>query len=603
MGNNHRGKSRWREARRRVLFKGVILAAFSIATTPVKAALNDPIDSAAQEQLRQLERERVLRGQQEPRPDERQLELAATPAVLDYPAQESPCFTISQIQLVGDAAHQFQFALADVTSGKHQAIGRCLGAQGLNVAMAHMQNAVIAKGFVTTRILAAPQDLSSGQLVLTVIPGRVRQVRLTEDSSTRARLWNAVPIRPGDILNLRDIEMGLENLKRIPTAEADIQIVPADGASSGGKPEAAQAETPAKPGESDIVIRYRQRFPFRVTLSADDAGFDTTGKYQGGITVSGDNLLTLNDLFYLNYNHDLGGGDAGKRGSKGHTAHYSLPYGYWLFGVTGSDYTYHQRVAGINQSYVYSGQTQNMEMRASRMVYRNAINKTIVSVGSFFKKSFNYIDDTEIEVQRRRTAGWTIGFNQSWYLGQTLLDYNLNYRRGTGAKQSLAAPEEPFGEGTSRLEALTADLSLNVPFSLQMPWGNQALRYSTNARAQYNYTPMTPQERFAIGNRYTVRGFDGERVISADRGWFIRNDLSALLGNSGQAVYIGLDYGEVGGQSSDILPGKQLAGAVVGLRGAYKGFSYDVFAGRPLKKPQRLETADNTAGFNVNWSF
>ena len=321
------------------------------------------------------------------------------------------------------------------------------------------------------------------------------------------------------------------------------------------------------------------------------------------MTVSGDNLLTLNDLFYLNYNHDLGGGDSGSRGSRGHTAHYSLPYGYWLFGITGSDYTYHQQVAGINQSYVYSGKTQNMEIRASNMVFRNAVNKTVVSVGTFFKKSFNYIDDTEIEVQRRRTACWTVGFNQSWYLGQSLLDYNLNYRRGTGAQNAMAAPEEAFDEGTSRLEALKADLSLNVPFRVTAPWGEQALRYSTNMRAQYNYTPMTPQERFAIGNRYTVRGFDGETVLSADRGWFIRNDLSAIVGSTGQAVYVGLDYGVVGGQSSDVLPGKQLAGMVLGMRGGYKGFSYDVFVGRPLKKPQRLDIADTTAGFNLNWSL
>jgi len=129
------------------------------------------------------------------------------------------------------------------------------------------------------------------------------------------------------------------------------------------------------------------------------------------------------------------------------------------------------------------------------------------------------------------------------------------------------------------------------------------LRYSTNMRAQYNYTPMTPQERFAIGNRYTVRGFDGETVLSADRGWFIRNDLSAIIGSTGQAVYVGLDYGEVGGQSSDVLPGKQLAGTVLGMRGGYKSFSYDVFLGKPLKKPQRLDTADTTAGFNLNWSL
>ena len=29
------------------------------------------------------------------------------------------------------------------------------------------------------------------------------------------------------------------------------------------------------------------------------------------------------------------------------------------------------------------------------------------------KKSHNYINDTEIEVQRRRTAGWEVGLNHT----------------------------------------------------------------------------------------------------------------------------------------------------------------------------------------------
>lgn len=252
-------------------------------------------------------------------------------------------------------------------------------------------------------------------------------------------------------------------------------------------------------------------------------------------------------MLYVNYNHDLGGGDHGKRGSKGHTVHYSLPFGYWLFGFTTSGYDYYQAVAGINQSYVYSGRSQNSEIKASRLVYRSAINKTHLFLRGFFKKSSNFIDDTEIEVQRRRTAGWELGFNQSWYLGQTLLDYQIAYQRGTGAMHALKAPEEAFNEGTSRMEIITADISVNLPLAIEMPWGTQTLRYAGNIRAQSNLTPLTPQERFAIGNRYTVRGFDGQLNLSADRGWFLRNDLSALLGSSGQALYVGLDYGAVGG--------------------------------------------------------
>ena len=548
------------------------------------------IDRSAQEQLQQQERERLLREKQESIPDVRLPDDATIPALITYPDNESPCFTISKISLIGEAANLFQFALSEVVQGGDTALGRCLGAQGINLAMSRVQNAIISKGYVTTRILAAPQDLSSGELQLTVIPGKVNQIRFAEGVTPRATKWNAVPIRKGDILNLRDIEQGLENLKRAPTAEADIQITPAE-------------DMNAKPGESDIVIDYRQRFPFRLTLSADDAGFDSTGKYQGGVTLSGDNLLMLNDLFYVNYNHDLGDGEHGKRGSDGHTMHYSLPIGYWLFGFTTSSYDYHQAVAGLNQSYIYSGHSQNSDIKVSRLVYRNAINKTYLSLRGFFRKSSNFIDDTEIEVQRRRTAGWELGFGQNWFLGQSLLDYQLAYRRGTGAMNAIKAPEEAFDEGTSRMEILTLDATFSLPFSVHAPWGRQGLQYIADIRAQSNFTPLTPQDRFAIGNRYTVRGFDGQLTLSADRGWFLRNDFSAWIGESEQAVYVGLDYGEVGGQSSDFLLGKQLAGSVIGMRGAYRNLSYDLFLGKALKKPRGFETASTAAGFNLNLSF
>ncbi|MGK9517704.1 ShlB/FhaC/HecB family hemolysin secretion/activation protein, partial [Salmonella enterica subsp. enterica] len=85
----------------------------------------------------------------------------------------------------------------------------------------------------------------------------------------------------------------------------------------------------AKPGESDVVIKWSQQFPARVSLSVDNSGSKSTGKYQGNVSLSLDNLLSLNDLFYASFNHDLGGGESGRHGSNGNTLHYSLPMGYW----------------------------------------------------------------------------------------------------------------------------------------------------------------------------------------------------------------------------------------------------------------------------------
>lgn len=563
-------------------FKHALLVSLLILAGPAAAADSVP----GQELLRQQERERAQREKLEPSPDVR-FELPGAQFDGDrLPEQETPCFAIHHIQLLGEAAPAFQWALSAANPADDPALGRCLGATGINLSMKRIQNAIVARGFVTTRVLAEPQDLNQGTLRLTLVPGRIRNIRFAEDSSSRARIWNAVPANSGDLLNLRDIEQALENFKRVPTAEADIQIVPAEGAD-------------AKPGESDVVIHWKQALPLRLSLSLDDSGSDSTGKYQGNVALSFDHLLTLNDLFYLSYNHDLGGGQSGERGSKGHTLHYSLPYGYWMLGITASEYDYHQSVAGASQTYRYSGHSRNNEVRLSRLLYRDGVRKTIAALGGWTRSSSNHIDDTEIEVQRRRMAGWAFDLSHREFVGTSTLDLGLGYRRGTGAHNSLKAPEEDFGEGTSRAAIITAHAQAHVPFEL----ARQRLRYTGSWRAQWNRTPLVPQDRFSIGGRYTVRGFDGENILSAERGWLIRNDLGLALGRSGQQLYLGLDYGEVGGSSSEWLLGKHLAGAVIGLRGGYKALSYDLFWGQALDKPDGFKTADSTTGFNLNLSF
>lgn len=571
------------------LFKAVAALSALVITTSCAFAQTNLSTESAQELIRQQERERALRQQQEQTPNVR-LEAPQKEEDARLPEKEAPCFDIKHIVLNGEAAQHFKWALtaADIASDgtADPASGRCLGTSGINLVMKRIQNALIKRGFVTTRILAQPQDLSTGTLTLTLFPGRVHQVRFSENSNPRATKWNAVPIQPGEILNLRDIEQGLENFKRVPTAEADIQITPAEGQD-------------VKPGDSDLVVAWKQDFPFRVSASVDDSGTKATGKYQGSVTVSYDHFMTLNDLFYVSLNHDLGGGQSGPRGTHGYTVHYSIPFGYWLLGFTSSSYNYHQEVAGTSQNYIYSGESQNNEVKLSRIVYRDAVRKTTLFVSGWQRTSRNYIDDTEIEVERRRMGGWDAGLTHREFIKDSILDLSVDYRRGTGAFDSMAAPEEAFGEGTSRSSIVNTGIQLNLPFSI----GKQRLRYTGSWRGQWARNALVPQDRFSIGGRYTVRGFDGENVLLGDSGWLVRNDLGLSLGESGQEIYLGIDYGSVNGPSSSLLLGTDLAGAVVGLRGAVKGVSYDLFMGAPLSKPQGFKTASSVFGFNLNWSF
>lgn len=538
---------------------------------------------------RQQERERVLREQFERTPDVRLQEpsIQVAPPVMETP--ETPCFVINDVEFSGKVLPAFTPILDDIRLAEPSLLGRCLGARGINALLAYAQNQLVARGYVTTRVLAAPQDLKTGILTLTVIPGRIRNVRGMSDDSVRERIQR-LPVAEGQLLNLRDIEQSLENFKRVPSADADIQIEPSNAPD-------------AQPGDSDLVIQYQQAFPIRATLSVDDSGSKYTGKYLGSATLSYDNPLGLNDLLYLSANHDLGGGAQGARGTRGSSAHYSIPFGYWLLSTNYSENDYFQSVAGINQVYRYSGRSTNQDIKVSYLFSRDAVQKSTVSMRAFLRTSNNFIDDTEIEVQRRRTAGWELGLAHRRFIGAATFDGALSYRHGTGAFDAIPAPEQAFGEGTSRMRVVNADLNLIIPFDVLAPWGAQRIRYIGNIRAQYNQTPLTPQDRFAIGNRYTVRGFDGEITLSSDRGWVSRNDIGFSLGSSSHELYLGLDYGEVGGQSAKYLPGSALAGAVVGLRGAFWKFSYDVFTGAPLKKPDHFPTSGQVAGFNLIMSI
>lgn len=259
----------------------------AVALAALPASAWAQVAAGDQELLRQQERERALREQQEAAPDAR-LQAAPQEAVGRLPVDESPCFPIQHIALQGDHAEHFQWALRAADQPDDPATGRCLGTAGVDIVMKRVQNAIIARGYVTTRILAAPQDLKTGTLTLTVVPGRVHAVHFAGDPDRHPALRNAMPARPGDLLNLRDVEQALENLQRVPTAAVDIQIVP------------PQDGTNAQPGDSDLMISWQQPRRVRVNLTLDDAGSASTGKLQAGATVSLDNLAGISDLFYVN---------------------------------------------------------------------------------------------------------------------------------------------------------------------------------------------------------------------------------------------------------------------------------------------------------------
>ena len=550
-----------------------ICAAFACLTLGQPLFAAEPDNQFIIQQQRQKALEQQLTP---PTPDVRLFGSDDRSSQLIFPS-ETPCFPIARVTLSGQEALPHWLPLQRIAN---QAQGKCLGGKGVNRLMSALQNRLVDHGWITTRVLAPAQDLRQGTLALRVVPGDIRHVTLTPESSNYIQLYSAFPAREGNLLDLRDIEQGLENLQRLPTVEASMEILPGN-----------------KPGESDILITRHQQKPWRVGLSLDDSGSNATGRYQAGITLSLDNPFSLSDLMYLSASHDLNGKDG--KGTTNYTAHYSVPFGYWLAGVTASDYDYYQTSPGLNGDYRYSGKSKNLDLQLSRVLHRSGSQKTTFSYHVSARESRNFIDDTEIDVQRRQTAAWKAGLQHRHYIGPATLDAGISYQRGTRWFGAQRAPEEYPGYATALSKILQINAGLDLPFAL----GSQNFRYTLQYLRQMSNTPLTPQDQFAIGNRWSVRGFDGELTLNASEGWYVRNDVAWRTPLSAQELYLGVDYGEVSGVGTEYLLGHHLAGGVVGLRGSALRVNYDLFAGTPLSKPDGFSSSHATFGFNLNWDW
>jgi len=147
------------------------------------------------------------------------------------------------------------------------------------------------------------------------------------------------------------------------------------------------------------------------------------------------------------------------------------------------------------------------------------------------------------------------------------------------------------------------DANLSIPFQL----ATQTLRYVTSVHGQFTNYTLNYIDDLTIGSRYTVRGFDGETMLAAERGFYWRNEFQLPINSTGQSLYAGIDYGHVFGPNAALLVGTQLAGAVIGIRGSAStkagALAYDLFAGTPIYKPSGFPTARVTLGFQVTAQF
>jgi hemolysin activation/secretion protein len=558
---------------------GLALYACTCCNAPAQAQ-ELPATLDRQEQLRQAEQVQRKQEQdrQAPFAGPREPAAAADMRSIALP-RETPCFPIQRIHLDGAGADGARFAWLWLYLRQYQ--GRCIGRDGIDLIRRRALDQLVAHGLVTTRIGVPQQALSSGHLRYELLPGRLRQVRV--DSPDGRAFWRgALPLRPGDLLDLRAIEQAVEQFKRVPSQDAKIDIAPG-----------------AQPGESDLVITLKHGRRWRNVLNADDSGVRATGRAQGSIDLAVDAPLGINDLLSIGYNHDLADRGA-ERGTRGNSLSYSVPWGWWTFALSLSSYRYHQRVDGYLQRFQSSGQSNSAQLDLQRVIHRNGSSKTSVGVVVARRQARSDLDGIEIGIQRRHTTSAEAYLSHRRYLGPMQLDVRLAHRRGTPWFDGQWSGYEPaVGFPSFRYGVTTLDISTGLPFKL----GSVPASWDSSLHAQTASQLLLGSEFISIGGRYSVRGFDGERTLGAERGVYWRNTLNLPVQRLGIVPYLGVDAGRIGGASASAQAGRSLVGAFVGLHGARGGLSWDGFAGRKVHAPRDFATAQPAYGVRLTYQF
>lgn len=574
---------------------------------PVNAQVAEPADAGVAAQTtseqgiqRQEERVRTLIDQLDTTKDVLRPEPHG-PVEIDLPAEKT-CFDIHTFELTSrDDAQRFQFLLDELEPFRN----RCIGVEGLNKIASKLDTRLIDGGFVTSKVSLPQQNLASGTLIINVHVGRVESINIqslgspNDDADSRldesgnpaesSVIWrNAFPLRSGDILNIRAIEQGVENMQRLPSQSVTTQLEPG-----------AQADT------SRVEIQYRAptlRQRLRGGLTLDNSGGRQLGRTQLSAYFSYDNPLGISDLLSASINSNAQRPDADHR-SQSYFLSYSLPYGYSLWTLTQTRNRFAQRVQGTTVQFLSTGESESTELRVAYIPFRTASSKLSVTGALSTRRASSFLDDVELIVQRRRLSYFEKGVSYKKLWRTATVEGEISMR--TGQSWFDAQPDLPdagTGGVTLRPELWLTNVNYAQPFALM----GKPFQFTSHLRGQLTDDSILAVDQLSIGGRHTVRGFDGEQSLIAEKGYLLRNELSTplritdLFSTSG---FFGIDVGRVWGPSDIRLIGNKLAGAALGARGQFKSLQFDLTVAAPISKPTQFPTREVNFYGSMTYAF
>jgi hemolysin activation/secretion protein len=476
------------------------------------------------------------------------------------------CFDIARVEI--DGANLLSAAEIGKVTAPYG--NRCVGLAEINAVLRDVTHLYIDRGYVTSRAYVPQQDIRKTRILrLLVVEGTLSDIYLNgKKAAGNASLASAFPGLIGRVVNIRDIEQGLDQMNRLQANDAKSAMLPGP-----------------KDGTSILNIENRPGRPWHVSLGNNNMGQESTGLSRSSASLGYDDLLGINDQWNFSYEHsgpDYPWENDGNGYGNSYSGSVSVPYGYSTVSLNGSWYQYESAVEGNFSTLETSGNSGQAGIGIDRVVMRDKDSITTVRSSLTYKQTNNFLLGNLIEVGSRRYTVGEIGISHSRRMFGGIWVFDASYDRGLGLFDAVKAGEPGAGDADPRFSKFNATITVTQPFQAI---GRQ-FELTSLVSGQYSPDNLLGAEQMSLGSYSNVRG-TRESVLFGNNGVFSHNEIvwRTKSNESGGAAakafgelrpYLGFDYGHVYAQKRFDMTGGDLAGWTAGIRAVGGTISADL---------------------------
>ncbi|NNH58699.1 ShlB/FhaC/HecB family hemolysin secretion/activation protein [Rhizobium laguerreae] len=476
------------------------------------------------------------------------------------------CFDINRVEIDGTtllSAHEIGKVTAPYGN-------RCVGLAEINAVLRDVTHLYIDHGYVTSRAYVPQQDIAKTRILrLLVVEGTLSDIYLNgRKVAGSGSLATAFPGLIGRVVNIRDIEQGLDQMNRLQANDAKSAMLPGP-----------------KDGTSILNIENRPGRPWHVGFGNNNMGQESTGFSRSSASLGFDDLIDLNDQWNFSYEHSgpsYPWSDDGKGFGNSYSGSVSVPYGYSTVSLNGSWYQYESAVEGNFSTLETSGNSGQAGLGIDRVVLRDKDSITTIRSGLTYKQTNNFLLGNLIEVGSRRYTVGDIGISHSRRMFGGIWVFDASYDKGLGLFDAVEPGDPGAGNADPRFSKFNATISVTQPFNL----AGRQFELTSLISGQYSPDNLLGAEQISLGGYSNVRG-TRESVLFGNNGMFSHNEIVWRTGSNqggGAAAkafgelrpYLGLDYGHVYSQKRFDMTGGDLASWTAGIRAVGGNISADI---------------------------